>query len=93
LSRITIEVEGLAEVLESIDARLARLEEKVHALSAVDRRWYSTSGAARYLDTTEVGIRSLIQSGKLAASHNGSGKLMIEQHELDRHARAGDNGR
>ena len=90
MARITLEVEVLDEFLEG----LRRLEAKVDALSVgANRRWFSTKSAAEYLSTTEVGIRSLVQSGKLKAHRNGSGKLMIEQQELDRHAQAGDNGR
>jgi excisionase family DNA binding protein len=90
LARISIEVDALEELLEG----QRRLEAKVDALSiGANRKWFSTKSAAEYLSTTEVGIRSLVQGGKLQAHRNGSGKLMIEQQELDRHAQAGDNGR
>jgi hypothetical protein len=95
LARIWIELEGreleVIEALASIDARLARLE--VKADSPTTDGWLSTKGAARYLDTTEVAIRSLVQSGKLEVSRNGSGNLMFRPEWLDRHAQAGSNGR
>jgi hypothetical protein len=87
-------MQELVEAFASIvDARIARLEAKLDATNLNGgTRWFSTKGAARHLDTTEVAIRSLVQRGKLEHTHNGVGNLMFKQEWLDLHAQAGSSG-
>jgi hypothetical protein len=73
---ISIAIEGLDNVLGEILDQLQQLNAKIDALNS-DSPWLNTKSAARFLDTTEIAIRSLVRSGKLEAHHNGAGKLMI----------------
>lgn len=73
---------GLDEIVEEFRAEFRALHNKVDALASSNGHavgWFSTKGAAAYLDTTEVAIRSLVFSGKLEARRNGSGKLTFRK--------------
>jgi Helix-turn-helix domain len=84
LPPISLAVPGLDEAFAEVFAELRAIHEQLGSLNGNGgTRYFNTKSAAVYLDTTEVGVRSLVQSGKLRPFRNGSRKYAFTQAMLD----------
>jgi hypothetical protein len=81
---ITIAGEGLLARIEGLVARVERLEARLEQPPQVG--WYGVPEAARYLSTTPGAVRAAERAGQLESYRSGSGRVMLSQDQLDRHA-------
>ena len=72
----SIAVTGIEETIREV------VEERLAAIT-VRAAWLNVSGAAKYLDTTEDSIRSLVKRNAIPVHRTPTGRLLFRPEELD----------
>jgi hypothetical protein len=81
----SISIEGLEEVLASIERRLSAIETQL--AQPQGPTWLDAKAAAVYLSTTPEAVRSAEKSGHIVATRSRSGRLLFSKEALDDYAR------
>jgi hypothetical protein len=83
----SITIEGLEEMLASIERRLAAIEAQL--AQPQGPTWFDTKAAAVYLSTTPEAVRSAEKSGHIVATRSRSGRVLFSKEALDGYAMGG----
>ncbi len=83
-------LDGMIEALLDRVRGLVREEIAAAQPAPAPAGWLSVKGAATYLDTTEVAIRSAVKRGELPVHRAPNGRLLFRAAELDAYVESGE---